>query len=103
VKVMLEKNKKLVNTVYGTHKRTALILAADYGQLELVAYLLSQGSQIDQEDKHGITALLAAIYENHSTCVKLLLEKGADKNKKAPDGKSYYECAETKEIKAMLK
>lgn len=26
-------------------------------------------------DKHGITPLLAAIYEGHSECVKLLLEK----------------------------
>ena len=26
-------------------------------------------------DKHGITPLLAAIYEGHTECVKILLEK----------------------------
>lgn len=27
------------------------------------------------KDKHGITAILAAIWEGHKDCVKLLLEK----------------------------
>lgn len=27
------------------------------------------------KDKHGITAILAAIWEGHTDCVKLLLEK----------------------------
>jgi ankyrin repeat protein len=30
---------------------------------------------LQAKDKHGITALLAAIWEGHTDCVKLLLEK----------------------------
>lgn len=54
------------------------------------------------KDKHGITAILAAIWEGHKDCVKLLLEKGAKKDGVAPDGKAYIECAENNEIKQML-
>lgn len=34
----------------------------------------------------GITALLAAIWENHADCVRLCLSSGADKDLKTPDG-----------------
>lgn len=54
-------------------------------------------------DKHGISALLAAIWEGHTECVRLMLEKGADKNGKTPDGKSYVEAAEKSDIINMLK
>jgi len=89
-------------------------------------------------DKHGITAILAAIYEGHEDCVKLLVDKvtswsmrgtfcvrtlfcgalktqlsndmsimfnvqGASRNGKAPDGSSYIDCAESEEIKALLR
>lgn len=30
---------------------------------------------LQSKDKHGITAILAAIWEGHTSCVKLLLEK----------------------------
>jgi len=54
-------------------------------------------------DKHGITPLLSAIYEGHTNCVQLLLQKGASKVGKAPDGTSYIDCAEKEEIKKLLK
>jgi ankyrin repeat protein len=88
---------------------------------------------LQAKDKHGITALLAAIWEGHTDCVKLLLEKvnlvnvnsilfklqaqnsqrkifsicvcsqGASRDGKTPDGSSYLEAAEKDEIKALLK
>ncbi|XP_074659976.1 myotrophin homolog [Tubulanus polymorphus] len=84
--------------------RVALHLAADYGQKEVLEYLISKGADIDKLDKYGISPLLAAIYEGHTSCVKLLISKGAEyKSVKAPSGDSYYDCAEKDEIKALLK
>jgi ankyrin repeat protein len=55
------------------------------------------------QDKYSITPILAAIWENHVSCVKLLLSKGASKNVKAPDGKSLLESTDNEEIKRLLK
>jgi ankyrin repeat protein len=83
--------------------RNALHYAADYGQAEVVSLLLKLKANINTPDKFGITPLLAAIYEGHEQVVKVLLEKGADKSGKAPDGSSYLACAESDKIKALLK
>lgn len=53
-------------------------------------------------DKHGITPILAAIWEGHTACVQLLLDKGATKSGSAPDGTSYVDAAEKPEIKKLL-
>ena len=55
--------------------RTAMHLAADYGQLEVLEYIASQGADINAKDKHGISVILAAIWEGHANCVKFLLDK----------------------------
>lgn len=66
--------------------------AADYGQSEVVSYLISRGANVNVSyhwtlnniflnkisvqqavDKHGISPLLAAIWEGHTNCVKILL------------------------------
>lgn len=82
--------------------RPPMCVAADYNQSEVIEYLLSKGANLNVTDKHGITPLLAAIYEGHTSCVQLLLSRGADKSGKAPGGESYVECAEKEEIKALL-
>ncbi|KAK2716177.1 hypothetical protein QYM36_010677, partial [Artemia franciscana] len=83
--------------------RPLLVFAADYGHADILEFLLSRGASIDEKDKHGITALLAAIWEGHTACVKLLLEKGASRTGTTPDGTSYFDAAEKDEIKALLK
>uniref|UniRef100_A0A0B7BP65 Uncharacterized protein n=1 Tax=Arion vulgaris TaxID=1028688 RepID=A0A0B7BP65_9EUPU len=83
--------------------RYPLHYAADYGQTEVIEYLLSKGANINAPDKYGISPLLSAIFEGHTPSVKLLLERGADKSGKSPDGASYIDCAEKDEIKALLK
>ncbi|KAF7994848.1 hypothetical protein HCN44_004320 [Aphidius gifuensis] len=82
--------------------RTPLHYAADYGQNEVVRYLLDKGANANATDKHGITTLLAAIWEGHTNCVKLLLEKGAKPDGQTPDGLSYLDAAEKDEIKNIL-
>jgi len=102
VKAFLAKNKGAAGKPLSSG-RNPLVMAADYGQKDVLDYLLSNGADVNVSDSHGITPLLAAIYEGHVDCVKLLISKGADKDKKAPSGESYYDSAETDEIKAMLK
>ncbi|RUS87623.1 hypothetical protein EGW08_004608 [Elysia chlorotica] len=101
VKMFVEKEGIDVNIeVQG---RLPLHYAADYGQTDVMEYLLSKGAKVNAEDKYGITPLLSAIFEGHTSSVKLLMEKGADKSGKAPDGASYIDCAESEDIKALLK
>lgn len=83
--------------------RPPLHYAADYGQGDVIQYLLSKGAEVNAKDKHGISALLAAIWEGHTDCVKLLLEQGAQKDGSAPDGTSYVDAAEKEDIKQLLK
>lgn len=83
--------------------RRLLHFAADYGQLDVIEYLCSKGGDVNVEDKHGISPILAAIWEGHTECVKLLLTKGAKKDGKAPDGTSYSDAAETDALKNLLK
>ncbi len=54
-------------------------------------------------DIYNISPLLAAIWENHVSCVSLLIQKGADKRAKAPDGKSLFESTDNEEIKRLIK
>lgn len=85
-----------------TGGRNALHFAADYGHVDIIEYLISKGANVNLKDKHGITPLLAAIYEEHTDCVKMLLKSGAKTDGKAPDGSSYIDCANV-EIKDLLK
>ncbi|KTG34786.1 hypothetical protein cypCar_00002740 [Cyprinus carpio] len=75
-----------------------LMWALKNGDLDEVKALL-----VKAPDKHGITPLLSATYEGHVTCVKILLEKGADKDRKGPDGLSAFEAAESEAIRDLLK
>ncbi|CAB3375876.1 myotrophin-like [Cloeon dipterum] len=101
VKEIAEKNNVDINTAIDG--RLPIHYASDYGQLEVIKYLVSRGADVNAKDKHGITALLAAIWEGHTDCVKLLLESGASPQGETPDGSSYIEAAEKEEIKALLK
>lgn len=82
--------------------RSLLHYAADYGQSDVLSYLIGKGGSVDSPDKHGITPLLAAIWEGHTSCVKILIDQGAQKEGSCPDGSSYLDAAEKPEIKALL-
>ena len=42
--------------------------------LHSITMISVQGAKVDATDKHGITPILAAIWEGHTTCVKYLLD-----------------------------
>ncbi|XP_053384923.1 myotrophin-like [Mercenaria mercenaria] len=97
IKDMKDVNKEILNG------RNALHFAADYGQTDVIKCLIDAGADVNKPDKYGISPLLAAIYEGHTDAAKLLLENGANKDGEAPDGQKYIECAETDDMKALLK
>lgn len=82
--------------------RPLLVHAADYGQTEIVRFLISKGANVNQADTNDITPLLAAIWEDHLETVKVLLDNGADKKRKGPDGSSYCDAAESQEMKKLI-
>ncbi|XP_018335993.1 myotrophin [Agrilus planipennis] len=94
--------KKCVDVNQEIDGRPPILYAADYGQADVIEYLISAGADVNSKDKHGITAILAAIWEGHKDCVKLLLDKGALRDGRAPDGTTYVDAAENSEIKQLL-
>ena len=68
-----------VAPVDGTNRNgaTALVLAAQFGNLEAVRVLLDAGAAVDAADDQGATALLGATFGGHSSTVEALLAAGA--------------------------
>ncbi len=57
-----------------------LEMAAAYGHLPFVQYLLEHGAQVDKRNIVDATALASAAGRGHKEIIKLLLDKGADVN-----------------------
>jgi ankyrin repeat protein len=58
-------------------KKTALHLAVKKGNLELIKWLLENGSDINAKDEDGRSPLMDSIIEKQLPIAKLLIEKGA--------------------------
>ena len=68
---------------------TALHLACQHGQVDIVRFLLGQGAVTDIHDCNGSTAMHLASLQKHWVIVRLLLEHGTEQ----VDAKSYGELA----------
>ena len=60
--------------------KTALILAVEHGNEEMVRVILDKKPEIDFKNRYGGTALIKAIQRNHECIIKLLLDVGAAVN-----------------------
>jgi hypothetical protein len=60
--------------------KTALMLAAEAGQLEAIKYLLTRKPDLTQTDPEGNTALLLALTKDKSAAALLLIAAGSDVN-----------------------
>jgi ankyrin repeat protein len=82
-----ENNKEYINHTNSKGK-TALILAAEYGKIDIVNMLLEKGADINKTDAKGKNALMFASSEGHLDVVKLLLTKNININKQTNDNKT---------------
>ncbi|GMT06228.1 hypothetical protein PENTCL1PPCAC_28402, partial [Pristionchus entomophagus] len=82
--------------------RSPLHHLADYGHTQMVKYVLSIGANVNAVDKHGLTPLTCAVFENHPEIVCVLISHGADVTVKSPDGTPLVDCAESDEMKKLL-
>lgn len=78
---------------------SAIILASTCDILKL---LLDHGADVDMKDREGFTPLINASLRDCSTCVALLLERGADPNLPGAFGKTASDYFVSKEIRKML-
>ena len=59
---------------------TPLHIAASEGRLEIAAFLLEKGAELEAKNRTGFTPLFLAVLGKRQETVKFLLDKGADPN-----------------------
>jgi ankyrin repeat protein len=72
---------------------TPLSYAAFNGQLDIGAFLIEQGAQVDARVPNGMTSLMLASRNGHIEIVKLLLASHADIGLKTAEGKTAMDIA----------
>lgn len=76
---LLENSERHIDTNLGYQGKTALMHAAEAGQVEVVKLLLEQRkANINAQDKSGKTALMYAVRAGQKDVVKELMARGAD-------------------------
>jgi ankyrin repeat protein len=96
VKAWIERQPELVNA-YAPDGFQPLGLAAFFGQIEIVEFLLSRGAEVNSPSRNAmrVMPLHSAIANQRSEIVKLLLEHGADVNAtQADDFTPLHEAAQ---------
>lgn len=73
-----------------------LMCAASNGQLPVVQYLLDEGADVHQRDRHGGTVVLHVCFGGHVPVLALLLLRGADPAAPAFGGTTPLICASFK-------
>jgi len=59
------------------HIGTGLMVAAWYGQIDMMALFVERGADLRQTNRHGEQALQLAAWGGHQAAVKWLLDRGA--------------------------
>jgi ankyrin repeat protein len=68
--------------------RTALLVAAPSGHVEMLRLLVERGSSVDLADNHRDTALMAAVRAGSIESVNFLIAAGADLNVRDQAGRT---------------
>jgi ankyrin repeat protein len=72
---------------------TPLMLAAKYGQREVIKALLTSKPNVNAQDKRGMSALAYAVRKGDCEIVRVLLDAGADLKLKTTEGESIEDLA----------
>jgi acyl-CoA-binding protein len=72
--------------------QTALHLAADKGNMDIVQLLIEMGANVNACDQDGISVLQAAVIAGHVQTCQLLLQSGANPNQPDHDGDTPRSC-----------
>jgi len=80
-----------------------LVRAAIKGDLADVRRLLASGADVDVCDRHGRTALMEASRHGHLEMVLVLLEHGADAQRKSYSGKNALRYGATIHVMEVLR
>jgi ankyrin repeat protein len=73
--------------------RSLLILAAEWGHLDIVKYLIREGAEINYQCQDGSTALMRASATGYTKVVKFLIEEGAKVDHEDLGGATPLVCA----------
>lgn len=82
--------------------RPGIVKAAKKGDLIQIQRLLAAGVEVDVCDRYGRTALMEASRHGNIEVVRVLLERGADPNRKSFSGKSAFRYAATLQVREAL-
>lgn len=85
IKTIIEKFSEMISCK-DKNGRTALHLAAFFGNLKVVELLISAGAAINSTDENGSNSLHFAAENGHFEMIKYLFSKGADLNARNREG-----------------
>ena len=68
------------------NNKSILMYAVWVGNEPAVRHLIDRGADVNAKDSQGVTALLLAIFKDHTAIATLLIRSGADVNATADDG-----------------
>lgn len=79
VRSVLDRRPALLDS-FSTEGFTALALAAHFGHLDTMRFLLDRGADVNVVSRHpiGVTPLIAALFGRRVEAARLLIERGAD-------------------------
>lgn len=97
IKKVVTKFGANMNALTGSrHTLTALHVAAETDSLDAAKALLDLGMALDVKDSYGYTPLMTSAMYNRHDIIKLLLERGADKDIKFKNRNAAFVAAEHK-------
>ncbi|HEY3743046.1 MAG TPA: ankyrin repeat domain-containing protein [Bryobacteraceae bacterium] len=93
VKLLVERGRASLR-IEAYYDGPPLNLATHHGTPEMIRYLVEHGAPVNTVQKWGNTALADAVLHGHIENARVLLELGADRKRKGPDGRSALEMFE---------
>ena len=86
-----------------THGRTAVLIAAKAGRLDVVRTLVAAGADIDHQDEINLNPFLWGCISNNPELVTMMVEAGADLTRHTRfDGVGIHPAAEKGHVKIAI-